>query len=194
MVSFIHYPKTGGSTIKAQLQEAGVLRIYEPSHSPFSSVRSRYPGDKYVTFLRDPVDREVSLFHFQKGFEEHKRNAGYGELDEVERMKVAAAARGWDHYLDNGFVSDFRLTYFYTTKVTPNGHENLKTRFSFVGLFERFEQDSALLMEALGLPPAEPRHENAQEYEQPSQEIKDRIASKLPKDMEFYHRARQLFL
>ncbi len=95
---------------------------------------------KYFTFLRDPVERYVSHFHYQ-----------------VDTVRVP-----WS--LD-AFLHEPRFANFMTNRIAggpdlARAKELLQTRFDFVGLTERFDESLLLMRNALG------RHDLEIHYEQ----------------------------
>ena len=63
-ISFIHIPKTGGSSITAIIKKFAFERIKVQAHEPFYIAHQREPNNLFITMLRDPIARAVSLFNY----------------------------------------------------------------------------------------------------------------------------------
>ena len=62
---FVHIPKTGGMTfnsIIAKINENSKVKIYRGSHNPIS-ILHKTSEKKYITVLRNPVDRVFSYYN-----------------------------------------------------------------------------------------------------------------------------------
>jgi hypothetical protein len=122
---FDHIPKTGGTSIAAVIAEAmgETARLPEstyPHHVIIGAAGPRrfisahiwfYAGENlvsgwyYATLLRDPVDRFLSQYHFQR---QHRELVLSGAIDEV--VTVAAVHQDLGTYLDDT-SSDIRRSY-----------------------------------------------------------------------------------
>lgn len=69
-ILFVHIPRTGGSSIKSSLDLHDKLFKKSPSfldyHTPFRNIDNIYDSYFKFTFVRNPWDRFVSLYFFNK--------------------------------------------------------------------------------------------------------------------------------
>jgi hypothetical protein len=117
MLAFVHIPRTGGGTVKAAIMEGysrpkspgnfqvdpestrlGVERIgADPvrwkavaDHIPLGLYRRYLPADtRYITFLRDPIDRVLSHYHFLAVKSDEyriERARRHGRLTRIQRV------------------------------------------------------------------------------------------------------------
>lgn len=137
-------------------------------HVPYGVFREYLPeGSRYMTFLREPVDRVLSHYY------RHVHHPDVAPADRAERREAGRATAG---SLEEALV-DLQLpqlnnlaTRFLCSHSSPMGElptsalEEAKAnlgRFAFVGIQERFEESVALLQLTLGLdvvPYGESRH------------------------------------
>jgi hypothetical protein len=99
---------------------------------------SRQPID-YITFLRSPVSRYISHFHYQ-----------------VNTMNIP--------WTVESFLAEPRFGNFMTIRIAGapdvgRAKELLRSQFSFVGLTERFDESLLLLRDSLNLPTLDVRYE-----------------------------------
>jgi hypothetical protein len=193
ILAFVHVPKTAGSTLKsmfvgaysdADVKDAGNYPRFPEAtrakldswqfldcrvlmgHVPYALLRESLPADtRYMTFLRDPVDRVVSHYYRHRAKKE-------GRLSDSELMgaggKITAASI--EDALALPLLSNLATRFLCDT---PDAFERLPESalddakanlddFAFVGIQERFEESVGLLQGALGLGPVgyEDRHVN----------------------------------
>jgi hypothetical protein len=94
----------------------------------------------YVTLLRDPIERVVSLYYYAKlhetmSLEEFVRTPPFKEVDNDQTRRIAGL---------NPAVGAC------TRAMLDTARENLRRRFAVVGTTERFEETLALLNSRLG--------------------------------------------
>ena len=165
-------------------------------HFPFGVHRLTPRPARYVTFLRDPVDRIVSLYY-------HGVHWASNEMDDLNaagkmtESLVATRRKGFDNDQTrrlSGADPEFGRC---TPAMLEQAKRNLRRHFAMVGLTERFDESVVLLKRILGwsdmlyLPrlvnPQRPaRTDLADSVVEP---IRDR--NKL--DLELYRYARELF-
>lgn len=151
-ISFIHTPKTGGFSIGSIMQSsfknnsANITFRNLDTHAPVSLISS--PSEyKYITFIREPVERVYSYYrqilHPEKG-----KNENYHDL----------ANKGLVHLLQNCWeVRNLYCQYFsgfvyeeINEKFLETALKNLKN-FYFVGNFHNFENEARKLIDLLHL-------------------------------------------
>ena len=121
-------------------------------HLDLSLERWLPAGARFLTMLRDPLERAISHYcHYRQQ-----------RSDPVHALAMRSSLREWvsDRGLvemDNGqtrrLAGEMTLPIGAVTEQTlARAKENLLRRFSFVGLTERFEESQVLLHRALGLP------------------------------------------
>jgi hypothetical protein len=114
-------------------------------HTPYGLFRKHLPPDtRYMTFLREPVDRVLS--HYHRHLE--RKLSRSTSLVEVLEMGVPDVNNLATRFLcgDPAPLGDLRPS------ALDDAKENLST-FAFVGVQERFEESVALLQRMLGLGP-----------------------------------------
>jgi len=147
----LHLPKTAGTSFRHTLEERYPDLIYfdydgkfNPDLGPMKVVHghmqafryvSFYPNAKLITWLRNPVDRIISYFNFWKTLPRHG-NANH------------------DYVLDYDLsLIEFAETEFIRNEVVGHYMKNLAlSRFDFVGVIERYQEDLVRLAEMMGWP------------------------------------------
>ena len=176
---FLHNLKTGGTTLRSILARqyhhdeicvltrrddpADVkpamfadprLRLIE-GHVPFGLHAWLSRPATYVTLLRDPLERIVSLYYFiREGTDRHihrQTRAALGSLEEFVSSGVLLE-------VDNGQtrrLSGLSPAYGRCTEaMLERAKANIRERFALVGLTERFDESVLLLRRLFGWPSA----------------------------------------
>jgi hypothetical protein len=223
LIAFVHIPKTAGGTVtsmfvhafsKAAVRRVGnflrnpektAAKVSQPLRAetrvafgrvPYALYREHFPADtRYMTFLREPVDRVVS--HYYRHL--------HGKLRSVDGERIAFGSIG--EALEMGLPHHNNVaTRLLCSDPAPNGDlppsalddakANLR-EFAFVGIQERFDESIALLLRMfdLGLVPYEDRRVNPDRpaVEEISDEERTLIAERNRLDAELYEAARELF-
>jgi hypothetical protein len=191
LVAFVHIPRTGGGSVTSAISRAygrakssgNVQKNADKSHRLFQRIAenpdawsgraladhvpyglyARYlpPDTRYITFLRDPVERVLShyYFHAQAGPEKVRmiwRREGAEVADEDDVSLEAGLARGITIY--NNFATRFLWGgESLDGELPPNALERAKEnlgRFALVGVTERLDEGVIMLDRMLGVPPA----------------------------------------
>jgi len=139
---FVHLPKTGGTTVASLLRTNNIKCTNLNSHNPVSQATS-ITNQKYITFLRDPVERVYSYYHMQL----RDRSQPYHFL----------AKRGLIHFLENCWEVRNQACRYYSGFIQsePSKYHceialNNLDQFFFVGTFKNFEMDLKKLLKRLG--------------------------------------------
>jgi len=153
-------------------------------HIPYGMFREHLPADtRYVSLLRDPIDRVVSHYHA------HKRALGSLEeaLEQAPPELTNLATR-----MLSGTVST-------AGPLTPSDLEGAQAnlrRFAFVGLQDRFDESVVLLQRMLGLRPVPylSRHVSSDRREIPvlTEEQRARVRARNELDVELFELAKTL--
>ena len=170
-------------------------------HVPYGMFRRHLPADaRYMTFLREPVDRVLSHYygHIHPFGSVHDARSEQGGNVDVPSLE-AALAMGLPQVsnLATRFLCDGP---FPTGEVSASALEDAKAnlrRFAFVGLKESFEESVVLLENALELDrrPFVNRHVSTDrpELEEIDDEQRALIAEHNGFDLELHRFARELF-
>jgi hypothetical protein len=192
---FVHIPKTAGYSIRGLLMEMltpanvslhvhvnklsaaeaeGLLRYrLIAGHLSWDDVRAYFANRRLFTFLRDPIERCLSVY----GFYREKTEWPLIPLHQIRGLNDAHEAVSLARQLgpDDFFRSDhphvrqnvenrmvwqlgYRAGFEHRSEITAaealaRARRNLRA-FSFIGLYERLEQEIPRLLVALGLPEA----------------------------------------
>lgn len=170
---YLHLPKTGGTTLRAiilaQEQHTNVLEMYEGDsverfkardqaerdradvvvgHVQFGIHRYMRDDTRYVTVVRNPVDRAISNHAFIQSRPEHARHELAMSLSFADYVR-----RDGQTGLDNAQVRALtRLGAGAASQKRPVGRadfdeaiENLEEHFALAGVTERFDDTLAAL-------------------------------------------------
>jgi len=176
---FLHIPKAAGSTLQAvinrQYDDDDVYRITtEPSvkasvatfrdlprsrrmkircvmgHGPFGLHQDLVGSTEYVTLLRDPVSRIISLYHYACRTEGHRHHDVIEKEDMSLRDYVTSGMNEVE--IRNGMTRQIAgLTDEVSNqKALEQARQNLRGHFGVVGLVERFDESLLLMKHRYG--------------------------------------------
>jgi hypothetical protein len=193
LIAFVHIPKTAGGTVtsmltaaysKQQVRDAGnFVRAPEKAgrkiksslrregrvsagHVPYGFFRDRMPPDtRYMTFLREPVDRVLS--HYYRHIHRKQQRSPARRQHRLEtpgKMRTDAKADSLEEALVEMRLPQITnlATRFLSGSAAPpmtgdlpasaldDAKESLRC-FAFIGIQERFEESLVLLQRLLGL-------------------------------------------
>jgi hypothetical protein len=190
MLVSVHIPKTGGATLLRTLRRKYGRRLlldYPHHHNlrgkvkqtilnlaawPPKAVHGHFPASKYegsrlITFVRDPVERRISTYHYV-----HRQYENHGII----------ANKEWEQALSMS-LHDFvalpapTLAYFLDVGIE---------RFWFIGRMIRFERDVALLSEMLGIPYRQLKMNAAPKRTVARDDLRRLFAQSNPEEIEIY--------
>ena len=128
---FHHIPKTGGSSLRIRLEDrADKKQISKLDYAIGHNTTMRTPGTHFV-WLRDPLDRDISHFNYDKG-----KGEAEGETFEEHCKKLAGnfiTLWVYKNYLLNDPNADIKIKYE-TVK------DALNSKFDKVFSIKNFEQ------------------------------------------------------
>jgi hypothetical protein len=218
-IIFLHLPKTGGLTLydilerqykkgevytikiknkRPALQEFINLPDIEKTkikvlrgHMPFGYHQFLQEEAKYITVLRNPVDRVISHYYY---ILEHPDHYLY---DKVKGMKVEEyVISDVTHELDNGQIRD--ITEIQENEKCTAEHfeiakKRLEENFLFASVLDYFDEGLIILKDMLGWSYPTYYTINKKKGDRPkiSAEIKAQIAEKNKYDLELYKLAKQ---
>ncbi len=225
-IFFLHIPKTGGVTLRTIISCAfGTDEIFQvPDHESRNAILAGELAKKYrfvhghfdclfvepiidqldlVTFLREPVARVCSIYHF---FRQQPRDI---MVDDLTRQRIEYAHRlSLSEFIEvedpivSGLInSGQRATLggsLNSTVSTFARAQALLEKTVFFGLCERFEESVQLLSRTMGWPAdaATPRlnvGSPRQARKELTPEIRDRIREKNQADLQLYELASAVF-
>ena len=172
---FIHIPKTGGMTfnsIISKINENSKIKIYRGSHNPVS-ILHKTSEKKYITILRDPVDRVFSYFNMSL----NDKNQPYHYLAKksiFHFLKYCPEAQNiYCKYLSSDIEKDINSDlYQLAEKNLNNFHTIIK--------FDNFENDVKKFIEKFNISNIEIPHINKSNY-------KRKISNDELKAIQFYN-------
>lgn len=175
---FLHVPKTAGTTLVhiieqnypqraryalgstecvtafGQLDVAHRRRVrILMGHMPFGAHHYFDEPAAYFTFLRDPIDRAISFFHYVRHNPEHYLN-GYVLRDDLTLLaflerRATLMMDNFQTRLISGVGHDAPYG-AYPADMLEQAKQNLRTAFTVVGLTERFDESLLLLRAHFG--------------------------------------------
>jgi hypothetical protein len=166
LLIFVHVPKAGGSTLRSIMQRnvlpeerladdhsnaalnAHQLRLFS-GHVRFGLHHGLARPVKYVTMMREPLDRYVSDYFFAFQKDDHRL-----------RNEIVSGNVDLEQLVTNGRYHDRLALIRQTTGLERPAAENpelaaeiLEASYTFVGLMERFDESVLLLAHVLGWSP-----------------------------------------
>lgn len=177
---FLHIPKAGGSTLRTIFidqhtrvnQDAESIYVINrtrdaPAFSKLSpkkkekisllvghfayGIHKELPGNsRYVTMLRDPVDRVLSAYHYSKSFD---RSDAFRVIQENNMDVVEFAEQYGGSWLINGQTKILAgaepQTSLSDEELYLNALKNIENHFLYVGLLESFDRSLIHLQKVL---------------------------------------------
>lgn len=177
-IIFLHIPKTAGTTLnqilRRQYRSSEILFLGANAQTSIAAYQNLQDAKKeairlvaghtafgfhrfvpgpatYFTFLREPIERVVSFFHYVKQSPQHYLNeAVANELSDIS----AFVGSGITKMIDNGqtrMISGTWLEPAYggiNAEILQQAKDNLSRYFTVVGLTEEFDASLLLLQEA----------------------------------------------
>lgn len=170
-IAFIHLPKTAGTSLSKILQSDSLDRFVNSSvHRPIS-IHCPPAEFKYVTIMRNPVDRVWSQYQMIL------------RMDDGYSYKKFAKD-GLQHFLEKSWLVKDMLCQYLTGKIYGKmGEDDLKlaienlNQISWVLDFDRFPEECASLCGELDIPLGNVPFELKANYPPPSEQEKSLIES-----------------
>jgi hypothetical protein len=169
-VIFLHLPKTAGTTLNRLIEwEYPVFEMYsiDPVFFTWSAAHLRklspdrlrkirmFKGHMlyglhevlpqpatYITVLRDPVDRVISAYYFMRSYKLHPL---YWKLRRTNCTLEDFVRKFQRDNVQSKIIGGSPYELPCTREVVEKAKDNLRHRFSVVGLSERFEESLALM-------------------------------------------------
>jgi hypothetical protein len=216
---FLHVPKTAGSSIRTLLKQnyaAESMIGFSGELKPLAWYRSAPPEFKhrhtlvhghfpyglhegvpaytYFTFLRDPVDRHFSDFHFLKRYEPHPMHAriASGEIGLAEWADIFERQPMYRNII-TGYVSGEGAERQSDRASLERAKFNLLRDFTFCGLTERFDESVLILARRLGWLSVFYLTKNVSTDRVVPDDLRQRTRANLELDEELYAFARREF-
>lgn len=173
---FMHIPKTGGLTLVTILdrffREDEICPLHQAfwrlpreqlskyrliiAHGSYEElVSDRIPHPLFVTWLRHPIERTLSVYQYLPRKEDHEQ---FDQLRELSFQQYISADPFTRRFIDNvqsGMISGTPLPHSPSDFVEPDvalSKERLKEDFVVVGLTERYQESLDLLAYAFRWP------------------------------------------
>jgi len=220
-IIFLHLPKTAGSSLKTvfenQYKPSEIINVYSPEeekimqekkeeiaivsgHFPFGLHNKYYSDAKYITILRDPVERVISLYYFIKRtptnqFHEKINSENISLKDFVlndEMLKEVYNLQTKFIAGLNGYVSEEMITMETYNKAV----QNIENHFIVTGLTERFDETILMMKNELNWSyPVYIKQNVAKKKEKPevSDEIRKLIIERNEYDIKLYDYVKENF-
>jgi hypothetical protein len=179
---FLHIPKTAGSTfhtilgnqykksatkavlgarykdeniaqfISAPLEDKAHIKLFK-GHMPFGLHEYIPAPCRYITFLRDPVERVISQYYYIKKNTHNPLHDAVegGDMSIIDFVTsgIAVGMNNGQCRFINGDLDEFPFGENNRT-LLDNAIINIEKYFELVGITERFDQSILLMSEALG--------------------------------------------
>ncbi|MBD1381914.1 sulfotransferase family 2 domain-containing protein [Metabacillus arenae] len=208
---YLHIPKTGGQTLKATIKRnypkdktwrfhkdgktAELIRKADQyicliGHRNFGIHRYLNKPYTYITMLRDPIDRVISIYYYLL------RSPGHNLYDKVKDISFE------DFVLDDKFrrQTENLQTLFISGKSSKElsiAKHNLKNYFSVVGIMERFDESLFLMSQEFGWKNINYKKKNVTKNRPAKEDFSEKIIDKLKEknelDIELYEYGKELF-
>jgi hypothetical protein len=177
MIIFTHVPKTSGTSFRKALVEPNIPpdRIYHYAglrkfvadrafgqafvfgHLPFGLHHLSRGETRYITFIRDPVDRAVSFYHFVKDSDPALYRHPLRDDAEAFSLTEFYELRKYQNW-QTRFLAGFRHHRLYPhvasdafdKAVLRRAEFNLMNRYFCYGVLERFEESLELFQRRFG--------------------------------------------
>ena len=141
MLTFIHVNKCGGKSIDAALVKLLGRKAYREIHGLVGTPVTEKTQGKLVLFVRDPIDRAISSYHYYR-----MRKRRYGE-DLNEIIDTMRNNRG---FAKKELSKNTHLDYSLSKYISPSVMEKLE--LFFVGTTENIKDDYLKLLDKLEMP------------------------------------------
>lgn len=137
MIRFLHIPKTGGTTVRATLDAAGIE--YSAGHWTWDEITFGVM-DYTFTVLRDPIERMISLYSYIRADREHypvyQSYRGVHPL-EVSFSQFLNGQLGINSNVDNGTVRRLCSSELYYGSHLPVTSDHVDIAKHHLRLFDR---------------------------------------------------------
>ena len=190
--SFIHIPKTGGSTISSVLSQnsfkclperikehkCNVLNPHEWTiqHSRMHELDIRYQNFFCFTFVRNPWDLMVSAYNWWTQNAKLKSRKDYGQLLKTKGFKSFVKTNA--SYINECYHRNGGQSYWFNDKI------------DFIGRFENLQQDFNNVCDKIGIPKQQLPHANKSKHKHYTEyyddETRQIVAEKYAKDIEYF--------
>ncbi|MEN6586611.1 MAG: sulfotransferase family 2 domain-containing protein [Sulfuricella sp.] len=223
-IVFIHIPKTGGMTMYAMIRDIykpselhkinpaieSIEKYLSLSMSRKEKLKVIYghmdywvqellpPNSRYVTLLRNPVERVISHYHYVRrtANDPLRELAMRSSLDDwVARCNLLEMDNGQTRRLSGseGSVSFGACS----AQMLEQARQNVQHNFALVGITERFDETYGLMSKLFDWPIRHYQPRNVAQQRSSTKEIPARTIRLIEKhnalDMELYAHAAQLF-
>ena len=216
---FLHVPKTAGSSIRTLLkqnyaQDAMIafsgdlkpLEWYRTAPAEFRAghalVHGHFPYGlhegvadyTYFTFLRDPVDRHFSDYHFLKRYEPHPMHAAIasGEIGLDDWAGIFTSLPMYGN-ITTGYISGEGDKRQADRAALERAKFNIRRDFTLCGLTDRFDESVLLLARRLGWQSIFYLTKNVSTDRRIPDGLRERTRVHLELDYELYEFARREF-
>ncbi|MEB3100425.1 sulfotransferase family 2 domain-containing protein [Ferviditalea candida] len=211
---FLHVHKTGGTTLRSiinkQYPAEECLFLYDQEHDMSNG---KYPPNKlegirciyghfhfgihrfipqpstYITMLRDPVERVVSLYYHVT------QNRMDPIHEQVKNMSMLEFASANNREFNNSDLQTYLISGVYPPDL-ERAKKNMQKHFSVVGITEMFDESLKLMQKKLGWHDISYTKINQTANRLPLQSIEkkviDQIVSRNTLDIQLYRYAQQL--
>jgi hypothetical protein len=223
LIAFVHIPKTAGASVKTMFARAFSIGavidagnyLLNPEravttvsgdriargrvavgHIPYGLFRAHLRSDtRYVTLLRDPVDRVLSYYHShirRTRRTEEARVVTTDSLQEAIELRLPEIGNLATRFLCGDSAPMDELP----ADALDRAKANLG-QFDFVGVTERFDESIVAMQRVLGLPPVAYEREHVSEGRPSAEEVPEAqrqlIIEMNALDLDLYDFARALF-
>lgn len=144
----------------SEAQKSKIKIIY--GHTVYYGVHKYFSRQaRYITFIRNPIERTLSLYNYKRSLFSREDKNGSGSRFYTHDLLISGSVPTFMNWLDKKYDSRKKNTNLsmanlfkllgYATKDTDVPITDALNKFYFIGITEKFSEDSLFLYDAVGI-------------------------------------------